>query len=766
MSSDKGKSFTPIGAAQGLGRAHVGAIGFDPVDAGKFYIGTEEGLYKTVDGGTSFFRVIYPGYISDIIVCKSNPLYVYAAYHSRYNHADAKIYRSVDGGTIFKSVSENIPSGLRILKIISDPKDHAVVYFVSGNARFASGSASLYRSIDSGVSFTDISGDKGDVMDADIDPVTSSTLYMTTYSEFPTGSFFASVNRGDTWGSEIHRTGGIFVRQDEPGLIRMIDPRATSAWNEGSGTWESADGGATWYQTGFVTKGWETGYNKDVSTIPYWDIFRSYNGTGFEGEAKGFGKDMSDPDVILWANSQFVFRSADGGKTFNNIFTTEVKPGWWQSRGIDNVNMMDMAVSEVNSHILYAGYFDLGFWRSLDGGESWQSGNQASYTGIWDGYGGNVSTIATDPDRTEVVWATMSENQSGEPPTYLLKSTNYGERGSWSLANSGLPEEEVMGLSVNRQSNSANRTLYVTAQGHVYKSVDDGSTWFKLTDGLPEGGGLRFTSVDHFDGNIVYAGGGSGLYASTNGGSSWMIISTAEMNSGGTVAFWPQWNGKGIFDIAPDPQTSGTVYVTIYGNGKGLYRGAKGTGSSWNWQKLYTDNYMRKVCIDPSNNRCIYVTSSSAFTDGDYNLNSHGVICSYDKFATFFQVNSGMAWPFAMTVKIDKENNVIVGSPGTGFQKSAIPVTTGLNAVSAENQNDRLFVFPNPVSNTLNFQDNLATLGNCRVEIYNLQGQCLLSEFSGTSSSICVSMLKNGLYFISVSGAGFNYRNIFIKENF
>lgn len=763
ISHNKGETFTPIGNVHGLMRAHIGGVGFDPANKDKFYIGTEVGLYRTTDCGETFTQVINSGYISDIVVSKSNPQHVYVAWHSKYNTSDAKIYRSINGGSSFESSSSNIPAGLRILKLISDPSNASIIYFVSGKARFASGAARLYRSGDSGLTFSEISGGKGEVMDAEIDPVSSSIIYMTTYAEFPAGNFYKSADYGNSWGASTSRTGAIFVKADKQGTIRLIDPRATATWNVGSGTWESTDGGSSWIKTGDVTKGWETGYNKDVTTTDYYDVFRSYNGAGFEGEVKGFGTDLSDPNVIHWANSQFLFRSTDGGVTFKTIFTNEVSPGWWQSCGIDNVNMMDMAISEANSNIVYAGYFDLGFWRSLDGGKSWQSSNDKAYSG-WDGYGGNVASILADPVRENVVWTTMSGNQSGKSPTWLLKSTKYGERSSWILSNTGLPLVEVMGLSIDRLSNPSNRTLYVTAHGDVYKSINDGGNWTKLNGGLPASGGLRFTSVDNFNGNIVYAGGGNGLYASANGGSDWTLIGNSEINSGGTIEFWPQWNGKGVFDIAPDPQNTGVVYVTVFGTDKGLYRGVKGSGAAWTWTKLCTDNYMRKVCINPLDNNYIYATSSSAFTDGDFNSDSHGVLFSNDKFATYNQVNTGMAWPFAMTVKIDKSNNVYVGSPGTGFQKATIPGTNGSGDWPIIAQREPVFVYPNPVTETIFFKEISTFRCTYKVEIFNLLGQIMLSIQVNELSSIDVSCLHSGIYLIKVTGGNIIFTKRIIKK--
>lgn len=83
------------------------------------------------------------------------------------------------------------------------------------------------------------------------------------------------------------------------------------------------------------------------------------------------------------------------------------------------------------------------------------------------------------------------------------------------------------------------------------------------------------------------------------------MIGTTEMNSGGSLDFWPRTKGQGVFDIFPDPLESEVVYVVVYGNNKGLYKGQK-TNNIWNWTKLYTDNFMRKVGVQPNNNKVIY----------------------------------------------------------------------------------------------------------------------------------------------------------------
>lgn len=156
ISQDSGITFNSIGAKQGLTNPHIGGLGLDPNNPNKFFIGTAIGLYKTDDGGLTVNKIISNGYISDIIICKNNPNYIYVIWHSNYNTIDGQIYRSVNRRRLFSKVG-NLTANLRIIKLIEDPTDFNTVYFISGNARSACSEARLYKSINAGVDFVDIS---------------------------------------------------------------------------------------------------------------------------------------------------------------------------------------------------------------------------------------------------------------------------------------------------------------------------------------------------------------------------------------------------------------------------------------------------------------------------------------------------------------------------------------------------------------------------------------------------------------------------------
>lgn len=744
-SRDGGSTWDVIGASNGLSETHISGVGFDRTDGDILYMGTENGIFRSVNGGNTVNQVLTGGYITDIEFGTNDTNIGYAAYHPTFDSNNGKIYKSNDRGVNWTQISMNLPSGIRILKIVVNPNDADSVYILTGQGRFACGPADVYRSTNGGENWENITATLPEILDVAIDPKAPQNIFITTmnadclepfYWTDLDGSLYKSTDTGTSWGTPLStNTGVIWIDTDTPVTIRLIDPRESYPWINTSGTFTSTNGGATFSKTGDVDN-WDTFFNKEH--------LHSY-GSSFNGISKTLGEDLSNKNNYYWINSQWVYKTTDNGSTFTNIFTEELSPGYWKSRGFDNVNMMDISISKANSNLIYLGYFDIGIWKSLDQGESWQSCNPSQYSGDWDGKGGNCATILADPSRENVVWASMSGNQNGEIETYLLKSSSTGDKNSWILSDNGLPKEEIMGLSIDANSNETSRTLYLTALGDVYKSVDDGVNWNVVFDC----NGCRFTAVDKINGSIVYAGGEAGAWRSTDGGTSWVDISHPEMKAGTGIRFWDE-NYDGIFDIKTDPNNTNWVYATALGTGKGLY---KSVDNGTTWTKLIVDDFMRKTAISPENSNILYATSSSAFEAGGYDSNSTGIHFSDDGGQNWSQQNQGMAYPLALSVAINNEMNatVFVGSPGTGFQKSAVPDST-------VDDNDNLpastILYPSPTAiDSRKF--TVEALEIYKILIFDAIGQKVFSKTYPNTNSVQINLkiVAQGTYFVKVKTA-------------
>ncbi|HIP73036.1 MAG TPA: hypothetical protein EYH05_16780 [Anaerolineae bacterium] len=653
-SLDRGQTWDVIGSYRGLTSTHVVAVSFNPVDPAVLFLGTDEGIFRSGDGGDSFAQVLPDGYVTAVAVSPADPQIAYAARHSAWNVSDGRLYKSADNGRTWQPVSGlTLPGNLSILKLQLHPGDADTLYLLAGEARFTCGPAVAYRSADGGATWAQIGGGLGQIMDLALDETAPNTLFLTTYgdvwdpgynciSDDPGGGYlYQSDDDGDTWTrlTTTQRNALIWLDNDDL-AIRLIDL-------DGRELWESPDGN-DWTLVSDIS-GWDDGWPENSFTY----------GSSFNGDAMTIGLDMSDPDALFWVDGQFVYGTRDDGRTFANFYTNEIAPGRWQSRGIDNIVTFDLVISPANPDLIYLAMPDAGCFRSDDGGAGWQNCNPAAYTGSWNGAGGNVMTVAADPARANVVWLTQAEDVVDGPHT-LLRSDDFGA--AWTASHDGLPASGVpAGLSVDPNSPTDNRTLFVTFGGDVYRSEDDGRTWAEVF----ACGGCRYTAVSPHDSAILFAGGETGLWRSLDGGDSWTETGLPEMRGSLGGEFWDKyWAGAAAIVFAP--VDAERVYTAVFGQDRGLYRSDDGGDS---WTKILTDDFLRDTAVSPADPQTIHAGSSGAIYSGGYEPGSQGFLVSRDGGQSWETANEGLAWPFVnvITLHPDDPDIIFLGSPGAGY---------------------------------------------------------------------------------------------------
>lgn len=391
-------------------------------------------------------------------------------------------------------------------------------------------------------------------------------------------------------------------------------------------------------------------------------------GFSYQGLGQTIGYNKAFPNTVLWTNNQFLYASSDGAKTWSDSVSTVVA-GKWRSRGIDNVVPTVVEPSAVDANLVYAGYMDLGLWRSDDGGSSWASLNAVQYTGGWAGKGGNSLSVIADPSRPDVVWAQLGGNMEncGTPcsePLYLLKSTNRGA--TWQQLTQGLPSpiRRLEGLAVAPDSPATFRWLYAAVNGDVYLSEDDGASWQMVLD-CPNNDCFRiyYTAT-----NGVFALSAGAVYRSWQGGSAntWSQVTLpAAMTSGWTAGqHWLHdvWTYSGPMDLA---SRDNNIWIAVKGTGKGLYRSAD-YGQSW--ALVQANDQARTVTVDPGTGR-VYFGSSSAVQAGGYATTSLGVLTSANGISAWTAQNQGLAYPFALFARVAANGALWLASPGQGVMK-------------------------------------------------------------------------------------------------
>lgn len=653
LSDETGLDWQPIGARNGLFTTHVSSVAFDSESAEILYLGTEAGLFRSSDGGASVLEVLSGGYVTAVSFAPSDPTRGIAALNSDFDIADGTLYQTFDRGLSWMPLATDngLPQTLHVLRLMIDPADPNLLYLLTGEGRFACSDAALYGSNDGGASWAPIGEPAWQVIDFGIDPANPDHLWLTTYGDvwddayrcvgddLNEGGLYQSFDRGASWGGADVQPGNYLIWVGN-GPLRLLEIDFGEMWEmDGSGGF------------GLVStkEGWSTGWSGASHTY----------GASFDGDLKTIAAHPLDPNQLVWIDSQFVYGTSDGGQNFRPLTSFPTAVGW-QSTGIDNIVMYDFAIS-ADGETYYAAMPDLGCFVSPDRGVSWINCNVEAYVGNWFGNGGNSMTIAADPSRPEVAWITMANEIEGAAHT-LLKTADRGL--TWQESHAGLPQSGTPnGLSVDPTSPEEKRILFITFDGDLYRSADDGASWEMVFDC----GGCRTVAVDHVDGELVFAGGEAGLFRSDLGGrpNSWQPIGPAEMAGELSSIFWDTY-WEGVREIVTHPTEREVLFAVVSGVGKGLYR-SDDAGESW--QLILQDDFMRTLRLNPHNLSEIWAGSSSALHSGGYDPGSRGLLVSQDGGASWDQLDFGSVWPFVNTISFDPVDptRVVVGSTGTGF---------------------------------------------------------------------------------------------------
>lgn len=242
------------------------------------------------------------------------------------------------------------------------------------------------------------------------------------------------------------------------------------------------------------------------------------------------------PNVFyMAANNGGVWKTTDYGRTWDPIFDD-------QPTG----SIGDIAVAPSNPNVIYVGSGegvqrpDLsvgdGVYKSTDAGKTWKN------VGLKDGQ--QIGGLAIDPkDENKIFVAVLGHPYGANTERGVYRSNNGGatwEKVLYKDENTGAvqvtidpnnPSIVYADLWAARQGPWENGQWQGPESG-LYKSTDGGSTWKKLTKGLPtvdQGLGRIGFCIAPSNSNRMYAtvdaGDNGGIYRSDDGGESWSRVS-------------------------------------------------------------------------------------------------------------------------------------------------------------------------------------------------------------------------------------------------
>jgi len=243
-----------------------------------------------------------------------------------------------------------------------------------------------------------------------------------------------------------------------------------------------------------------------------------------------------------------VYKSTDGGKSWKNM-------GLKDSRQIGMIT-----IDPRNSDVVYvaaegsvwAPGGERGLYKTTDGGKTWNKVlNVSENTGI--------NNVIMDPRNPDVLYATSEQRRrhvytkiGGGPETAIYKSTNAGS--TWDKLTSGLPGEDMGGIGI---AISPANPDYIYAiieaagdAGGFYRSTNRGASWNKMSDHTAQGQYYNEIYCDPKDQEVVYSM-ETVSHVTRDGGKTWTRLGLKARHVD-DHAFWIDPNNTSHFLIGGD----------------------------------------------------------------------------------------------------------------------------------------------------------------------------------------------------------------------
>jgi len=564
-SSDGGASWKHMGLKNS---EHIGQVIVHPGNSDIVWVaaigplwssGGERGVYKTTDGGKTWKATLeidkHTG-VSDLIIDPRNPDVLYAAAFQRARHVftylgggpGSGIYKSTDGGETWEKANNGLPSvdkgriGLTI-----SPVDPEIIYAI---VEAAEGKSGFYKSTNRGASWQKQSGHvtSGNYYQEIIaDPVDADKVYsMDTWMQVTTdgGKSFKNVGE-DTKHVDNHC---IWINpKNNKHLIAGCDGGIYETW-DGAKTWDfkanlpvtqfykvAVDNDEPFYNVyGGTQDNFSLGGPSRTNTnhgIVNSDWFITHGGDGFESQV-----DPENPDII-YAQSQYGVLVRYDRKSGEEV---GIQPK--ERKGENAYRWNWDAPLQVSQHKSGRLYFAANkMFKSDDYGNSWDvisedltrqlNRNELKIMDrVW-----SIDAVAknrsTSPYGTIVAFSESAMDANllvvGTDDGLIQITTDGGA--SWKEVDNipGVPRRTYVN-SVYCSQHDAN-VIYAAFNHHkygdfkpyIYKSINKGMSWQKISANLPERGSVYSIEEDHVDPDLIFCGTEFGVFFSPNSGGRW-----------------------------------------------------------------------------------------------------------------------------------------------------------------------------------------------------------------------------------------------------
>lgn len=519
-STDGGQTWQPSGLNwQVTQTRRIRRLVMHPTNNQILIAATTDGLYRTTNGGSSWSQV-QTGNFYDLEFKPNAPTIWYASSN--------RFFRSTDNGASWNQITNGVPASgeIRRFAIAVTPANSNYVYLL-GASQSDNGFYALYRSTDSGLSFSYRSGTPNILgWNSNGSDSGGQGWYDLALAASPTDAnaivaggvnIWRSTNGGTSWTINGHWTGSgaPYVHADIHDLIYVPGSGNTYYAACDGGVFRTTNNGGSWtdlsngleiaqmYKIGLsatnpnlMLSGWQdNGTNR-------------LNGTAWRRVIGGDGMEC----IIDHSNANIMYgalyygnirKSTNGGTNFSTIVNSNADSG---------VNSKGLWVTPYVMHPSHAQTLLVGkseLYRSTNGGSDWTTLGAISGSG-------QIRAIAYAPSNPEVIYVARTNT--------IHRTANGGT--SFSNISTGLPNQTITYIAVS--TSNPNRA-YVTYSGYssgnkIFLTTNGGTSWSNYSQGLPN---VPVNCIVYETGSNdgVYAGTDVGVYYRNAGMNAWIPFS-------------------------------------------------------------------------------------------------------------------------------------------------------------------------------------------------------------------------------------------------